>query len=99
MVLAFSPDSRATLTKLTPSPLAATGAELFATPGSPRGGSCPFAVGAIPHADRPIASKPSSDNTTEDLLSDWRNLRREENKCDTFPHWAARAAQTAASLA
>ena len=29
----------------------------------------------------------SNDSTSADRLSDRRNVRREENKRDTFPHW------------
>src|SRR5580693_2962963 len=68
MVFAFSPDSRATLIKLRPRP-----ASGFA-------GSSVAAKNARDLRGRVSARTLSKDSTTADLLKDWRNVRREEDK-------------------
>src|SRR5258707_10014283 len=68
MVFAFSPDSRATLIKLRPRP--AAGFE----------GSSTEEKSARELRGRARARTPSRDRTTADLLKDWRNVRREEDK-------------------
>src|SRR3984893_8371506 len=68
MVFAFSPDSRATLIKLRPRPAAG-----FA-------GSSTDKKSARELRGRARVRTPSSDRPTADLLKDWRNLRREEDK-------------------
>src|SRR5690348_36827 len=79
MVFAFSPDSRATLMKLTPrSPLASFGAAAFCC-GAARS-----------HRGRAIASTLSSESTSAERLRDFRKTRREGNK--RFATWhSARA--------
>src|SRR5713226_7390959 len=84
MVLAFSPDSRATLIKLTPRPTPGFAGPSFA-PSSGAGKN------ARERSGRASAITLSSESTTADLLSDWRNVRREEDK-RTVPSrtWRAR---------
>src|ERR1700682_4218119 len=68
MVFASSPHSRATLIKLRPRPAAG-----FA-------GSSTREKSARELRGRASARTPSRDSTTADLLNDWRNVRREEDK-------------------
>src|SRR5580704_5532876 len=68
MVFAFSPDSRATLIKLRPRPAA----------GFP--GSSVAPKNARDLRGRVSARTLSKDSTSADLLKDWRNVRREEDK-------------------
>src|SRR6185437_5067229 len=68
MVFALSPYSRATLIKLNPRPVTA-----FA-------GSSAAECNACAPSGRAIAKTLSRDSTSADLLRDWRNVRREEDK-------------------
>src|SRR5678815_311972 len=68
MVLALSPDSRATSIKLNPRPVAG-----FV-------GSSAAENSACGRSGRASARTLSRDSTSADLLRDWRNVRREEDK-------------------
>src|ERR1700687_5188513 len=68
MVFAFSPDSRATLIKLNP------------RPGPGFAGSSAVLKNARDLRGRARARTLSRDSTTANLLKDWRNVRREEDK-------------------
>jgi hypothetical protein len=86
MVFTLSPDSRATLTKFTSNPLEAAEALFGVT--AECADCVPEDCPCLPHAGRISARTFSSESTNAERLSDRRNVRREENKRDTFPHWA-----------
>ena len=85
IVLTFSPDSRATLTNVTPSPLAPGVAISRALAGL--GDRHREERAHLPQTGRANERISCSESTSADRLSDLRNVRREENKRDTFPHW------------
>jgi hypothetical protein len=74
------------LTKLTSKPLEAGGDAFCAVAGFVDCG--PGHRPLFVQAGRPSERIFSSESTSAERLSDRRNVRRDENKRDTFPHWA-----------